>query len=336
MEDKKRLSQWLLDNYKELELKATQVKWVREWLPGFSDFEVSITISGKVHRGRGIDRNQNLAFTKAGAEALERAICNENKILSCGVATHTDLESAKLNAKTELIERDRFFCHYLTQTPFKKITTNVSGIDLSSLREKLKIHDVTIKIFEMKPLNGIKSAACLSHGKKTGVVLGLGASENKETAIKKSLIECLTNTIASLSGKLSPLDSSEYKGKYKKALSVANNHLQSIYFGSGEESKWGPGTESRRSHGVCGKETDESIREESCGLVSSDSFTYQILETKNSLLKQCPLVTVKCENPFLQKSFYGDFDPKIINLSQMQRFSEKIKKFLTLNHFQVH
>ena len=122
MVDKKKLSRWLLDNYKTLELRSTQFNWVSEWLPGFHDFGVSITIGGRIFHGRGMASHSQLAFEKAGAEAIERAFCYENGISSSGVAAHPQIKLAQIKAQDELIERDRFFCHYLTKTPFQKMS----------------------------------------------------------------------------------------------------------------------------------------------------------------------------------------------------------------------
>ena len=149
--------------------------------------------------GRGVAQNHRTAFTKAGAEAIRNFICNEYDISPHGVAVHTNDKSAKVNAQNELIERDRFFCHYLTQTPFQKISTEeltsrLKGIDFVHIQKKLEIHSIEIDVFEMAPLNWTRSFLCISRNENSNLTLGIGSiSENYSLAIQEAIIECLMN-----------------------------------------------------------------------------------------------------------------------------------------------
>ena len=301
---------WTLNNYKELQLKVTQLDWVKEWPLNFHDFQVSIFVDGKTHIGRGIGRSAHLAFTKASAEAFERAICFENKIPSCGVAAHTNPECAKLNAKCELIERDRFFCHYLTKTPFKKINPDILEIDFPKIRQKLESFGTAIKVFEMNRLNSTRSIICISQGSKTGWVLGLGTSHEKTMAIQKALTECLMNTIAALYGKTSPLNLK----KFQSSSTVWPELHRRLYFKASELTQ--------KNQWIFNERNDELHTE----LIPFESFEYKQLETQNKLLKECPLVVIRCQNSSLQKSFYGNFDPQNINLSRIRKFSKNSSK----------
>lgn len=378
MENKKKLSRWLLDNHKALKLRATQFKWVEEWLPHFHDFEVSIVVDGRTVKGRGIDQNSDLAFTKAGAEAIERAICIGKGLSSCGVAVHTENKLAKINARNELIERDRFFCHYLTKTAFQKkapelkktpelpneLSGNLTGegtgglageltsrltnepasglaeIDFAHLQEKLNTHAVEIQIFEMSPLNSIRSMICIAQGEKTGLVLGLGASENSEVATQKALIECLMNVVAALYGKVFPMS----LNKKASALSLS----EKVYTPSLNENVSSPSPnhcitqslhqlESHHKLYLKKKNLDNKwLFEGSDTLKNSEfvepySFEYAKLETEDSILKEAPLVAVRCVNPYLQEHFYGAFDAKYINPKSLHRFLGKPIKLYELN-----
>ena len=301
MENKK-LNAWLLNNHKQLALKATQFHWTQDWMPDYCDLEVSIVLNGKQYVGRGMDKNSDFAFTKAGAEALERAFCFEGNVATCGVAVHTDEKLAKENAQNELIERDRFFCHYLTKTPFKKIDfDNYCGV-----QDKLKKYDVVMKIFEMNPLNNITSFVCLCEGERVGLVVGLGSSCKRVVAIEKAVTECLSNTVATLYGK-------SFSLSFKKFNSIKiyrPKYHRMLYFGERtliEKNSWI----------LEGRELSRKK-----DWIDENSFQYLRLKGGNNILGECPLVAIKCENNLLQKSFFGKFAQKHINYERIMDFSK--------------
>ena len=317
MENKKKLRTWLLDHFIELDLQVTQAHWVEDWLWGFHDFRVSIKIEGKIFVGRGIDKDADLAFVKAGAEALERFVCMEYKIPSNGVALHENLESAKANAKNELIERDRLFCHYLTKTPFKEIDPLGLGFDFSHIKDKLKDHGVAIQVFEMNPFGETKSMLCLTRGDGAGFILGSASSENVEAALEKAVLGCLQNTIASLGD--SPLKLS--LDDFEKLSHTEPEYHRRLYFTENdliEKNGWM----------FEGEQTEVLLENKEA---SEESFTYKKLESKNDLLEYAPVVVVQCDNPFLQKPFYGKFDPEKVNLEQLKNFSGKEQIMENLN-----
>src|SRR5579863_6964807 len=99
MADSKGLTSWLLDNAGPLDLRATELTWMRAWgLNDYHDLQVSIAIAGQSFTGRGTAASEELAFLKAGAEAIERAYCAAHGIYSVGVAAHTDEIAAQVNA----------------------------------------------------------------------------------------------------------------------------------------------------------------------------------------------------------------------------------------------
>ena len=307
----KKLNSWLLSHYKSLALKVTQLDWIQNWMPGHYDFQVSITLEGRQHIGRGVDNNSDLAFTKAAAEALERGFCFENHISTSGVAVHTEESAARENAKNELIERDRFFCHYFTATPFEEIGDD----SYHGIREKLKKHNITMKIFEMNPLNQTRSFVCLSTGERVGLVVGLGTCRDKSVAIKKSVIECLINTVASLHGKVTPIKFRQFEAL---ASCQPEDHRR-LYLGESvliKKNSW-----MLDGGGRVGKPE----------FVDEDRFRYSRLIGKNYLLRESPLVAVKCENELLQKSIYGRFNLEHVNSERIKNFA-KVPEINNLPH----
>ena len=120
MDNYKKLNSWILANSSKLNLKVERANWTKDWLPGVFDYRSLITLDGVSYRGRGIDKNKDLAFIKSFSEAIERSFCASNGIRSSGVAAHISLKEAQKKAKQELVERDLLFCHFLTKTPITK------------------------------------------------------------------------------------------------------------------------------------------------------------------------------------------------------------------------
>ena len=327
MEDKKKLSRWLLDNSKDLHLRATQWKWVEEWIPQFYDFEVTIVIDGQTVKGRGIDINSDLAFTKAGAEAIERAICRENHLATHGVAVHTEYKLASINARNELVERDRFFCHYLTRTAFQKKTIETThtpadgsmskgvSIDFESIQEKLETHGVEIYVFNMAPLNSIQSVICISQGEGVGLTIGLGASENPHVATQKALTECLMNTIANLHKKPPPLNISSILAP---PATWPVNHRR-LY--------WQQKEMLSENHWILDGDSVFDNHES----VELDSFQYTELKSENRLLQEAPITAIRCLNSHLQKSLDGVFKPHHVNMKRLRQFSGKHIRISEIN-----
>lgn len=298
MENKKELAQWLLNHSKELDLQVKKLSWIKEWYPELSDIEVSIKVNDKVIIGRGIANTPDLAFTKAGAEAIERAVCIENEMNSCGIAVHTDEELARDNAKNELIERDRFFCHYLTQTPFYDL--DLSDHDLNIIN-KLNELGITLKIYEMSQLNEVKSAIAVSESHHTGFNIGLGASSNQTEAKEKALLECLINTIATHDNKPS-------RANRDNILRAPEDHRHLYYENSDirRESSW---------------ILKASVKENTKFNIDESLFNFTHLASNNHLLMSSPLIFIKCSSLALQSSFFGETKKEYLNMQQLSNFS---------------
>ena len=65
-----KLGRWLIDNSDAINLQVQRSSWVRDWMPRFFDVGVQIEVANKVFEGRGFAENEDLAFLKAGAEAI--------------------------------------------------------------------------------------------------------------------------------------------------------------------------------------------------------------------------------------------------------------------------
>ena len=157
----------------------------------------------------------------------------------------------------------------------------------------------------MLVVNSTRSIISLSKGEKTGLVLGLGTSEDIQEAIKKAIFDCvLINTVATLYGKVPSLNLddfvrfSSHESKHHRQLHLKNKVLI-------------------QNHDWMWESDNEPIKNKTLNL---DSFKYIEMKPKDALLKDVPLVAIQCLNPDLQKSFYGPFNDKHINMNRLHRF----------------
>lgn len=181
---------WLVSKKSELEVKFHEFKWGTGYGIPLFDFEISIL--GGHHSGRGSSTDQNLAFEKAAAEALERFVCFENGISTEGVAAHSIAELADHNAGREAIERYLFHWHLNTKTPF------ISDIALSNtqkIAQAVAARGGTISWMKMRPAWAYESSLCLIE-KNDRKFLGIGLGDSADETQLHAAIEALRNFAA--------------------------------------------------------------------------------------------------------------------------------------------
>lgn len=195
-----KLADWLADNAEALNLQVKRLHWLADWKLGqYTDIEVSIEIDRRVFIGRGTALGEELAFVKAGAEAIERAYCGAHRIHTLGVAAHTSVEAAKENTLSEINERDAFFCHFYTKTPFLPLPdSSLAGPESSfgGVFDKARAHGIDLRFFRAISY-GHPVFLCAASGQKAtpewGGIVGLGSNANEGQAIVSALFECLRN-----------------------------------------------------------------------------------------------------------------------------------------------
>jgi hypothetical protein len=139
-----------------------ELGWELKQAPGFSvnnkiiyDFVVrgNGSIPGAV--GRGVDPDPELAIIKSVIEAIERCIYLEKAqpgSTGNGWAVHLKESLAKLKALSELLERDAFFCHFITEQPFEEMADH--GYDINS---------IALRMFKMETPWGHSRLAYAEH-----------------------------------------------------------------------------------------------------------------------------------------------------------------------------
>lgn len=202
MDDRERVViDWILKNEARLNLRVTRLLWVNNWPLSLNDFEVSMVLENETYIGRGTDKNENVAFLKACVEAIEQFICKKNKISTNGVALHLDLNTAKIVAANELLERDAFFCYYLTQTKFKEHKSEVF-LEIQSMLLKNCIELKFYSLPTFKNESTILATAKGLNNSNLGVLIGLGHNQNQRTAERSSFMEAMRKIAAELDHKI--------------------------------------------------------------------------------------------------------------------------------------
>lgn len=202
MADSSKLIEWLGKSASRLNLQVTEFSWPREWrIPALNDMEVTIEIDGRAFVGRGTAHGEDLAVTKAGAEAIERAYCAGHGIHTIGVAVHTSEALARKNSVSELIERDAFFSHFYTKTPFVPSLEENATLRKNYLGifEAAESRGITIRFFQTRDSHQpvfLCVASGLAASPAWGGTVGLGSDEYEARAAEAAFLECARNIAA--------------------------------------------------------------------------------------------------------------------------------------------
>ena len=180
-----------------LSFKFSEFKWTEKLKIELHDIQCEMKFNGKSILGRGTDQNRETAICKATAETLERFFLDQllEAKTSNGVAMHIDSKSAELNALFELLERDSFFCHFLTKTPFQELKyEELVKCDIcKAIVELLKYNGADVKFGSMRSDSRFFGVICAIFGFdapiKFGMTMGTSVRMNLQDAIYYSLIE---------------------------------------------------------------------------------------------------------------------------------------------------
>ena len=199
------LTEWLLENSAALNLKADKYTWVNEWLPGYFDYGVIISVSGKKYSGRGIDANEKIAFEKASAEALERAALGLSRLsMPWATAAYPIFEGACARAYYELLGIDRVFCHHFCRKRIKPVSLQETIGSLSGkiLENVLARNKIKLNLYELRPSSDAKVVCAIAYGtenrKLDGFITGFGADESIEIAKLHAIVECARTAVVCL------------------------------------------------------------------------------------------------------------------------------------------
>jgi hypothetical protein len=311
MANSKEIGSWLIANSKHLNLSVKNATWIQEWLPEYSHIFVEITIDGNTVTGSSIDKSSDMAFIKAGAEAIERLVCVENDLHSNGVAAHINYDLAEENAKDELLERDSFLSHFIGNVPFIKPSSSFLESKLFvNISSRLKSLGVELKIVKLKSQVDKHGFACfcLPSGQEMSFssVIGLGFSSTEVESFEKAILECLPAMIWYLNNsKEVELLSSDV---FLEDRSFSPDDHRNLYLNKylQEEMK------NIVNNIVPSLENDNS----------SLSFEYTKLKSKSAFINDSPISVIRATSDDIQNIFYGPTDLKFVNIDRLKQFAE--------------
>ena len=207
MENSSSVTEWALENSRRLALTVQKVTWIDEWLPGYSDYHIEVSVGGKIHKGRGTDASEQTAFIKAVAESLERAACYGLET-PWGTAAYTDQKTAEKRAYAELLGMDRALCHHYCKIKGKRVALEELSpvIPVKNLIKKLNNHGLVLELCELRPAQDARVFSAYGWAKASsckypGIISGFGASDIRLDAARQAVLECLRKFLAIFIGK---------------------------------------------------------------------------------------------------------------------------------------
>lgn len=314
---------WVAKNSRIFDIRLTQQTWIQEWIPGHFSYKASIVFDSKKFTGMGSDPNADLAGTKAIVEAIERVFKHVRGLYSTsGLSAHVDLSSAEDHARLELHERDAFFCHFLSKSPFEKIFKegDFEQVDslISRLSEKSRSCGVRLEYRKLKVPHGLYGVICAAFGSEChnpfGTILGLSCTGNLYTSILKASIECLTNVTAQFENKLDKeISLSEFS---KIDLPWVNDHFRlGLWSGSAESLSELFKNPPTGGNPIKGSPETETL---------ADRFQE---------MNDCPLYFVQAHSRDAQRAYFGHLSIERVNLSRLSQFAGREIKWEDLPSF---
>lgn len=190
METRIKLNNFITSLAQKNIISITRLDWTIKNNLDLYDYLIELHIGEFKTTGRGTSENESEAVIIAFSEAVERLIIKEHGIAnSNGCAVHTDKNKSATNSKNELIERDCFLCYFYLGSDLKKVIVRDRN-NLTLFFEKLGITYRNYLLYSADIhicLNVIYS--------KSGLIIGLGTSDDRNWSIYKSMVESIRQYI---------------------------------------------------------------------------------------------------------------------------------------------
>ncbi len=297
---------WCLENISKLKLEVKILTWVNLFFPDYYDFFISIEIDNKKIEGQGVDKNKDMAITKAISEAFERSVLFDKDITSNGVAAHENLGRAKENARNELIERDLFLSHFYTSTPFLEVNPNEFRIP-RELRKYIEDNHDHVKILKTKKSNyGTTYVAVIYNQKTWG---GIISTQICKKANEFEIVKCLISASRTYRYE-------KNEGNFNSAISLENfSSLKNHTFRDHQSLAFNASYFRLIAHLFLekGEACSHLVRYE------DDDFKFYEMSLSSSLMN-CPLHIVRCENQSIIRLSLGSFNKIIVPENLGKRF----------------
>lgn len=301
---------WFLNNSSDLNLKVHRYHGVKHFLSRAFDYLVTLEISGDEIWGRGVNEDETSALEMACAEAVEHATLvyqqkRGREYTSNGIAAHLNAEEAKQGAIGELIERDSFFSHYLTEVPFREIPLPPCLWDTKDI---LEAEGISFRIAKMNsPANWhsvIAACFCKSSHKQFGVFIGTATKRSLDQAIAKASKEAII-FVSEFLGSSRPIGAVNQGPLFHYKLATRQdsaNRIQKLF-----------------------ENTDRFSNE-----INIEKITTETLAL-HPAFEGCPVTVVRASSPDAQQLFFGETRPEHINFKRLSQFLGKEVRWEDVN-----
>jgi hypothetical protein len=193
---------WIQSRKDELKLRTVRKNSFREFFPQVKYVASVGQLKTRPFLGLGTSENLMEAYVKSVAEILEREFMFRKRLRnSSGCAIHTRPAEAKRRARLELLERDAFLCHFLTETPMQldeDPDVLVFSEKLSQIKKRFEKQNLVLKVFRMSAAANVFAYTVIAlaknenkKGSLSGIALGHGCDTKKDKAITQAIVECV-------------------------------------------------------------------------------------------------------------------------------------------------
>jgi hypothetical protein len=185
---------WLLEHSQEYQLKIQTMSWIEKAFPGWTDVCCTLNINGNEITSWGASETADIALLKAFSEATEREVLQQDgSPTSNGFAAHLSPDKARQNAMFELIERDLFFCHFLSNSEFIPIADDkkIGWKWLPKIESLICTLDLRIRYYILGNFGILCAIDGLESKNKIGFIIGSSYKEDLEVAAISATIESL-------------------------------------------------------------------------------------------------------------------------------------------------
>lgn len=307
---------WALKYSDRLGLKMTRLKWTERFAKGFFDYQVDIGRLGISGRGR--STNQVNALAKAVSEALERvAVMQAGLSNTSGTAAHYDLSIARTSARAELIERDVFLCHFLTQTPFYPLSKGEVSEVISGSVQLGRERGMDVEFFECIRCGTLRTILCCIGGERThkpfGLSIGLAASSNVHVATERAYMEALSKALWSQSVAYS------FNGHLTQEVLSLRDHQNAAL-----DPEYLP-----KFRSIFLANPRPGVAVKNC---KSSNFTFKELELNIEGVGGAPVSIVRASSDQVQTLFSGNAGYEKLNMERIRSFADECAQNVVINH----
>lgn len=309
MASSQRALAWLLERSGSLELQIAQQDWIEDILEGWIDLQCTFTFEGRHLATWGASDNNDTALLKAFAEALERlAMLTSSHENSNGFAAHIDPIEARRNAALELIERDLFFCHFLTKTPLRRFNVPSNWFWASDAADWAEQHGLSLGFYHLGSTGLFCRIDGRHHENAFGLISGLAFKPTHEASALSAFVEAGR---AATVQRLLPFPTKSLSISEFWELSAPNfGHHGRLALDVGYASSldWFFADETA-SDGPVGRELDASV------------IQTEDLDLNIEALSDCPYVFARAFSEQAQSLFTGQVRADVVNLPRLSAFA---------------